>query len=189
MKATKKSILTLCIVTLVLAGFALAQASDASKDSPSTTSATTPSTTSSTSSSTTTDNQNSTSALVLAIESDGDLMDVAEAISLTGTDLLAATMSDGVTIFAPVDGSFAPSIVVEDVITEYIVPVMLDTTDMVADTVVTSVDGTPIAFTVFDEEIMVNGVPLADMDGIYSGNVVIYKLTDSFDEPAVASTK
>ena len=59
MKATKKSILTLCIVTLVLAGFALAQASDASKDSPSTTSATTPSTTSSTSS-TTTDNQNST---------------------------------------------------------------------------------------------------------------------------------
>ena len=81
MKATKKSILTLCIVTLVLVGFALAQASDASKDSPSTTSATTPSTTSST----TTDNQNSTSALVLAIESDGDLMDVAEAISLTGT--------------------------------------------------------------------------------------------------------
>lgn len=81
MKATKKSILTLCIVTLVLVGFALAQASDASKDSPSTTSATTPSTTSST----TTDNQNSTSALVLAIESDGDLIDVAEAISLTGT--------------------------------------------------------------------------------------------------------
>ena len=29
MKATKKSILTLCIVTLVLVGFALAQASDA----------------------------------------------------------------------------------------------------------------------------------------------------------------
>ena len=81
MKATKKSILTLCIVTLVLVGFALAQASDASKDSPSTTSATTPSTTSST----TTDNLNSTSALVLAIESNGDLMDVAEAISLTGT--------------------------------------------------------------------------------------------------------
>ena len=106
MKATKKSILTLCIVTLVLVGFALAQASDASKDSPSTTSATTPSTTSSTSS-TITDTQNSTSALVLAIESDGDLMDVAEAISLTGTDLLAATMPDGVTIFAPVDGSFA----------------------------------------------------------------------------------
>ena len=188
MKATKKSILTLCIVTLVLAGFALAQASDASKDSPSTTSATTPSTTSSTNS-TTTDNENGTSALVLAIESDGDLMDVAEAISLTGTDLLVASMSDGVTIFAPVDGSFAPTVVVEDVITEYIVPVMLSTTDMVADTTVTSVDGTPIAFTVFDEEIMVNGVPLVDLEGIYSGNVVIYKLIDSFDDPAVASTK
>ncbi len=66
---------------------------------------------------------------------------------------------------------------------------MLDTTDMVADTIATSVDGTPIAFTVFDEEIMVNGVPLVDLEGIYSGNVVIYKLTDSFDDPAVASTK
>ena len=98
-------------------------------------------------------------------------------------------MPDGVTIFAPVDGSFAPSVVIEDVITEYIVPVMLETTDMVANTTVTSVDGTPIAFAVFDDEIMVNGIPLADLDGIYSGNVVIYKLTDSFDEPAVASTK
>ena len=187
MKATKKIIFTLCIVTLVLAGFALAQAADSSKDSSSTDS-TAPSTANSTDT-TSTDNQADASALVLAIESDGDLMDVAEAISATGTDLLVASMSDGVTIFAPVDGSFAPTVVVEDVITEYIVPVMLATTDMVADTTVTSVDGTPIAFTVFDEEIMVNGVPLADMDGIYSGNVVIYKLTDSFDEPAVASTK
>ncbi|MCI6663678.1 MAG: hypothetical protein PUH08_02350 [Treponema sp.] len=66
---------------------------------------------------------------------------------------------------------------------------MLDTTDMVLDTIATSVDGTPIAFTVFDEEIMVNGVPLVDLEGIYSGNVVIYKLTNSFDDPAVASTK
>ncbi len=88
---------------------------------------------------------------------------------------------------------------------------MLDTTDMVLDTIATSVDGTLIAFTVFDEEIMVNGVPLVDLEGIYSrrndylkilsgvplvdlegiysGNVVIYKLTDSFDDPAVASTK
>ena len=66
---------------------------------------------------------------------------------------------------------------------------MLDTTDMVADTIATSVDGTPISFTVFDEEIMVNGVPLVYLEGIYSGNVVIYKLTDSFDDPAVASTK
>ncbi len=66
---------------------------------------------------------------------------------------------------------------------------MLDTTDMVLDTIATSVDGTPISFTVFDEEIMVNGVPLVDLEGIYSGNVVIYKLTDSFDDPAVASTK
>lgn len=60
---------------------------------------------------------------------------------------------------------------------------------MVLDTIATSVDGTPTAFTVFDEEIMVNGVPLVDLEGIYSGNVVIYKLTDSFDDPAVASTK
>ena len=187
MKTTKKSILTLCIVALVLAGFALAQASDSSKDTSSAES-TSPSTANSTDTATT-DNQTDATALVLAIESDGDLMDVAEAISVTGTDIWVASMSDGVTIFAPVDGSFAPSVVIEDVITEYIVPVMLDTTDMVADTVVTSVDGTPIAFTVFDEEIMVNGVPLADLEGIYSGNVVIYKLTDSFDEPAVASTK
>ena len=187
MKATKKIIFTLCIVTLVLAGFALAQAADSSKDS-SFTDSTAPSTANSTDT-TSTDNQADASALVLAIESDGDLMDVAEAISATGTDLLVASMSDGVTIFAPVDGSFAPTVVVEDVITEYIVPVMLATTDMVADTTVTSVDGTPIAFTVFDEEIMVNGVPLVDLEGIYSGNVVIYKLTDSFDDPAVASTK
>ena len=187
MKTTKKSILTLCIVALVLAGFALAQASDSSKDTSSAES-TSPSTANSTDTATT-DNQADATALVLAIESDGDLMDVAEAISVTGTDIWVDSMSDGVTIFAPVDGSFAPSVVIEDVITEYIVPVMLDTTDMVADTVVTSVDGTPIAFTVFDEEIMVNGVPLADLEGIYSGNVVIYKLTDSFDEPAVASTK
>lgn len=187
MKATKKSIITLCIVALVLAGFALAQASDSPKDTSSTES-TAPSTANSTDT-TAPNNQADATALVLAIESDGDLMDVAEAISVTGTDVLVATMPEGVTIFAPVDGSFAPSVVIEDVITEYIVPVMLDTTDMVADTVVTSVDGTPIEFTVFDEEIMVNGVPLVDLEGIYSGNVVIYKLTDSFDEPAVASTK
>ena len=187
MKATKKSILTLCIVALALAGFALAQASDSSQDSSSTES-TSPSTANSTDT-TATDNHADETALVLAIESDGDLMDVAEAIAVTGTDILVASMPDGVTIFAPVDGSFAPSVVIEDVITEYIVPVMLETTDMVANTTVTSVDGTPIAFAVFDDEIMVNGIPLADLEGIYSGNVVIYKLTDSFDEPAVASTK
>ena len=187
MKATKKAIFTLCIVALVLAGFALAQAADSSKDSSSTES-TSPSTANSTDTAAT-NNEADASALVLAIESDGDLMDVAEAISITGTDLLVASMPDGVTIFAPVDGSFSPAVVIEDVITEYIVPVMLETTDMVADTTVTSVDGTPIAFTIYDEEIMVNGVPLVDLEGIYSGNVVIYKLTDSFDDPAVASSK
>ena len=52
---------------------------------------------------------------------------------------------------------------------------MLDTTDMVLDTIATSVDGTPIAFTVFDEEIMVNGVPLVDLEGIYSGNLQAHR--------------
>ena len=70
MKTTKKSIFTLCIVALVLAGFALAQASDSPKDTSST-----ESTASSTANSTDTaaaSNQADAAALVLAIESDGD---------------------------------------------------------------------------------------------------------------------
>lgn len=184
MKATKKSILALCMAGFFLAGFAAAQTSSSQ-----TVSSTATSTATADSSTPSTGTGTIPSALVLAIESDGDLMDVAEAISLTGTDILVATMPDGVTIFAPVDGTFDPSVAVEEVITEYIVPVMLDATDMVADTTVTSVGGTPVTFTVFDEEVMVNGVPLVDLEGIYSGNVVIYKLTDTFDGDGLASTK
>lgn len=160
MKTTRKTLFILCIVSLLVAGFAAAQ---------------------------TTDNKDN-SELVLAMEDDGQLMDVADAIAETGTDDLVATISKGVTIFAPVDGSFGKDVVIEDVITEYIVPVLLDSEDMVTDATFTSMGGTPVAVTIYDEEVMVNGIPIVDLEGIHSGNVVIYKLADSFDSTPVAFT-
>lgn len=159
MNATKKTLSVLCIFSLLLASFAMAQSSPATSD------------------------------LVMAVESDGDLMDVAEAISDTGTDDLVATMSEGVTIFAPIDGSFDQEVLIEDVITDYIIPVMLSSSDMVTEGTFISMGGTPVSVTIFDDEIMVNGVPLVDVEGIYSGNVVVYKLSDSFDDTNVATSK
>lgn len=161
MKTTKKRVFILCIVSLLVAGFAMAQTSDI-KDN---------------------------SELVLTMEDDGELMDVADAIAETGTDDLLATMTEGVTIFAPVDGSFGQDVVIEDVITEYIIPVLLGSGDMITDTTFTSMGGTPVAFTIYDEEVMVNGVPIVDLEGIYSGNAVIYKLSDSFDSTPVVFTE
>ena len=184
MKATKKTLFTIGLASLFVVGLAVAQSSSAANevDSAGTTTATSTAATGN-------DNAGDFSALVFAIESDGDLTDVADAIADSGSDLLLASLTEGVTIFAPVDGSFPSDVLIEDVITEYIVPVMLETSDMTADTTVTSLGGTPVEFTVFDEELLVNGVPVVDLEGIYSGNVVIYKLSDSFDGDGLASTK
>lgn len=163
MRTTRKTLFVLCITGLLVSGFAAAQ---------------------------TTDTKDNNSELVLVMEDAGQLMDVADAIAETGTDDLVATMSKGVTIFAPVDGSFGQEVVIEDVISEYIVPVLLDSEDMVTDTIFTSMGGTPVAVTIYDEEVMVNGIPIVDLEGIHSGNVVIYKLADSFDStPAVFTGK
>lgn len=171
MKATKKAGIVLCVAGLFLAGLA-AQGASSSPDSSQSQS-----------------NAGNPSALVLAIESDGDLDEVAEAISLSGTDVLLATMSDGVTIFAPVDGSFGSGVVVEDVITDYIVPGIIDTATVDSTTTTTAMSGDPVTIAVVDSVVTVNGVPVAEEQAIYNGNVVIYKLTDSFTTEGLASNK
>ncbi len=171
MKATKKAGIVLCVAGLFLAGLA-AQGADSN-----------PTSTQSQS------NAGNPSALVLAIESDGDLDEVAEAISLSGTDVLLATMSDGVTIFAPVDGSFGDEVIVEDVITDYIVPGIIDTTTVNSTTTTTAMSGDPVTIAVVDSVVTVNGVPVAEEQAIYNGNVVIYKLTGSYTTEGLASTK
>ena len=122
------------------------------------------------------DSDPNTSQLVLVIESDGDLDEVAEAMYLTGTDTLISTIPEGVTIFAPVDGSFDQDVAVEDVITG-------DSTTS------TAISGDPLTIAVVNEVVTVNGVPVLDAEAIYTDNAVIYKLSDSFVSNDLASTK
>ena len=137
------------------------------------------------------DSDPNTSQLVLVIESDGDLDEVAEAMYLTGTDTLISTMPEGVTIFAPVDGSFDQDVAVEDVITSYIIPGIVDTADMASgdSTTSTAISGDPLTIAVVNEVVTVNGVPVLDAEAIYTDNAVIYKLSDSFASNDLASTK
>lgn len=190
MKLTKKIGIILCVTSILLATVVVAQTSDSTTASNSTSTST--SGTDNSSVATTDqgqDSQNTSSALVIAIEDVGDLDEVAEALYLTGTDDLLATMDEGVTIFAPVDGSFDQGIIVEDVITNYIVPEVIDTATMDDSSTVVAMSGEPVTITLVDEIITVNGIPVAEEQAIYSGNVVVYKLSDSFDNDTLASTK
>lgn len=208
MKATKKIGLVICATGILLAGIAVAQTSTTTtSDTSPKNAATATSTTSDTTGAATTastgnsdswsdltavvDTDGDTSELVMVIESEGDLDEVAEAISQTDTDTLVASIPEGVTIFAPVDGSFGQGVVVEDVITSYIVPGIIDTTDLASNssTTSTSISGQPVTIAVVEEVVTVNGVPVMDAEAIYTGNAVIYKLSDSFATNDLASTK
>ncbi len=204
MKATKKIGLGICVTGILLTGILAAQGASSSEASTSSTTASTSTTRDSASATTSTSTADSTtdwtaiidsapdaSQLVLVIESDGDLDEVAEAMYLTGTDTLISTMPEGVTIFAPVDGSFDQDVVVEDVITSYIIPGIVDTADMASgdSTTSTAISGDPITIAVVNEVVTVNDVPVMDAEGIYIDNAVIYKLSDSFADNALASTK
>lgn len=203
MKATKKIGLGICITGILLTGILMAQGASSSEASTSSTAASgsastdaTSATSTSTANSTTDwtaiiDSDPNTSQLVLVIESDGDLDEVAEAMYLTGTDTLISTMPEGVTIFAPVDGSFDQDVAVEDVITSYIIPGIVDTADMASgdSTTSTAISGDPLTIAVVNEVVTVNGVPVLDAEAIYTDNAVIYKLSDSFASNDLASTK
>ena len=203
MKATKKIGLGICVTGILLTGILMAQGASSSEASTSSTAASgststdaTSATSTSTADSTTDwtaiiDSDPNTSQLVLVIESDGDLDEVAEAMYLTGTDTLISTMPEGVTIFAPVDGSFDQDVAVEDVITSYIIPGIVDTADMASgdSTTSTAISGDPLTIAVVNEVVTVNGVPVLDAEAIYTDNAVIYKLSDSFASNDLASTK
>lgn len=203
MKATKKIGLGICITGILLTGILMAQGASSSEASTSSTAASGSATTDATSATSTStadsttdwtaiiDSDPNTSQLVLVIESDGDLDEVAEAMYLTGTDTLISTMPEGVTIFAPVDGSFDQGVVVEDVITSYIIPGIVDTADMASgdSTTSTAISGDPLTIAVVNEVVTVNGVPVLDAEAIYTDNAVIYKLSDSFASNDLASTK
>lgn len=203
MKATKKIGLGICVTGILLTGILMAQGASSSEASTSSTAASgsastdaTSATSTSTADSTTDwtaiiDSDPNTSQLVLVIESDGDLDEVAEAMYLTGTDTLISTMPEGVTIFAPVDGSFDQDVAVEDVITSYIIPGIVDTADMASgdSTTSTAISGDPVTIAVVNEVVTVNGVPVMDAEAIYTDNAVIYKLSDSFADNDLASTK
>lgn len=203
MKATKKIGLGICVTGILLTGILVAQGASSSEASTSSTAASgsastdaTSATSTSTADSTTDwtaiiDSDPNTSQLVLVIESDGDLDEVAEAMYLTGTDTLISTMPEGVTIFAPVDGSFDQDVAVEDVITSYIIPGIVDTADMASgdSTTSTAISGDPLTIAVVNEVVTVNGVPVLDAEAIYTDNAVIYKLSDSFASNDLASTK
>lgn len=204
MKATKKIGLGICVTGILLTGILMAQGASSSEASTSSTAASTSTTSDSASATTSTSTADSTtdwtaiidsdpdaSQLVLVIESDGDLDEVAEAMYLTGTDTLISTMPEGVTIFAPVDGSFDQDVAVEDVITSYIIPGIVDTADMASgdSTTSTAISGDPLTIAVVNEVVTVNGVPVLDAEAIYTDNAVIYKLSDSFADNDLASTK
>lgn len=204
MKATKKIGLGICVTGILLTGILVAQGASSSEASTSSTAASTSTTSDSASTTTSTSTADSTtdwtaiidsdpdaSQLVLVIESDGDLDEVAEAMYLTGTDTLISTMPEGVTIFAPVDGSFDQDVAVEDVITSYIIPGIVDTADMASgdSTISTAISGDPVTIAVVNEVVTVNGVPVMDAEAIYTDNAVIYKLSDSFADNDLASTK
>ncbi|MBO5124946.1 MAG: fasciclin domain-containing protein [Spirochaetaceae bacterium] len=203
MKATKKIGLGICVTGILLTGILMAQGASSSEASTSSTAASGSATTDATSATSTStadsttdwtaiiDSDPNTSQLVLVIESDGDLDEVAEAMYLTGTDTLISTMPEGVTIFAPVDGSFDQDVAVEDVITSYIIPGIVDTADMASgdSTTSTAISGDPLTIAVVNEVVTVNGVPVLDAEAIYTDNAVIYKLSDSFASNDLASTK
>ena len=204
MKVTKKIGLGICVTGILLTGILAAQGTSSSEASTSSTTTSTSTTRDSASATTSTSTVDSTtdwtaiidsapdaSQLVLVIESDGDLDEVAEAMHLTGTDTLISTMTEGVTIFAPVDGSFDQDVVVEDVITSYIIPGIVDTADMASgdSTTSTAISGNPVTIAVVNEVVTVNDVPIMDAEAIYTDNAVIYKLSDSFADNALASTK
>lgn len=205
MKATKKIGLIICATGILLTGIVMAQgassnttgatdsASSSSNDGSTSTNATsgTDSTTDWSDWTAVVETTPDSSQLVAVIENEGDLDEVAEAIYLTGTDTLVATMPEGVTIFAPVDGSFDQDVVVEDVITSYIIPGIIDTSDMASNssTTSTAISGEPVTIAVAEEVVTVNGIPVMDVQAIYTGNAVIYKLTDSFTDNDLASTK
>lgn len=203
MKATKKIGLGICVTGILLTGILMAQGASSSEASTSSTAASGSATTDATSATSTStadsttdwtaiiDSDPNTSQLVLVIESDGDLDEVAEAMYLTGTDTLISTMPEGVTIFAPVDGSFDQDVAVEDVITSYIIPGIVDTADMASgdSTTSTAISGDPLTIAVVNEVVTVNGVPVMDAEAIYTDNAVIYKLSDSFADNDLASTK
>lgn len=203
MKATKKIGLGICVTGILLTGILMAQGASSSEASTSSTAASGSATTDATSATSTStadsttdwtaiiDSDPNTSQLVLVIESDGDLDEVAEAMYLTGTDTLISTMPEGVTIFAPVDGSFDQDVAVEDVITSYIIPGIVDTADMASgdSTTSTAISGDPLTIAVVNEVVTVNGVPILDAEAIYTDNAVIYKLSDSFASNDLASTK
>lgn len=204
MKATKKIGLGICVTGILLTGILMAQGASSSEASTSSTAASTSTTSDTASATTSTSTADSTtdwtaiidsdpdaSQLVMVIESDGDLDEVAEAMYLTGTDTLISTMPEGVTIFAPVDGSFDQGVVVEDVITSYIIPGIVDTADMASgdSTTSTAISGDPVTIAVVNEVVTVNGVPVMDAEAIYTDNAVIYKLSDSFAATDLASTK
>lgn len=203
MKATKKIGLGICVTGILLTGILMAQGASSSEASTSSTAASGSATTDATSATSTStadsttdwtaiiDSDPDASQLVLVIESDGDLDEVAEAMYLTGTDTLISTMPEGVTIFAPVDGSFDQDVAVEDVITSYIIPGIVDTADMASgdSTTSTAISGDPLTIAVVNEVVTVNGVPVLDAEAIYTDNAVIYKLSDSFADNDLASTK
>lgn len=203
MKATKKIGLGICVTGILLTGILMAQGASSSEASTSSTASSGSATTDATSATSTStadsttdwtaiiDSDPNTSQLVLVIESDGDLDEVAEAMYLTGTDTLISTMPEGVTIFAPVDGSFDQDVAVEDVITSYIIPGIVDTADMASgdSTTSTAISGDPLTIAVVNEVVTVNGVPVLDAEAIYTDNAVIYKLSDSFASNDLASTK
>lgn len=203
MKATKKIGLGICVTGILLTGILMAQGASSLEASTSSTAASGSATTDATSATSTStadsttdwtaiiDSDPNTSQLVLVIESDGDLDEVAEAMYLTGTDTLISTMPEGVTIFAPVDGSFDQDVAVEDVITSYIIPGIVDTADMASgdSTTSTAISGDPLTIAVVNEVVTVNGVPVLDAEAIYTDNAVIYKLSDSFASNDLASTK
>lgn len=203
MKATKKIGLGICVTGILLTGILMAQGASSSEASTSSTAASGSATTDATSATSTStadsttdwtaiiDSNPDASQLVLVIESDGDLDEVAEAMYLTGTDTLISTMPEGVTIFAPVDGSFDQDVAVEDVITSYIIPGIVDTADMASgdSTTSTAISGDPLTIAVVNEVVTVNGVPVLDTEAIYTDNAVIYKLSDSFASNDLASTK
>ena len=53
----------------------------------------------------------------------------------------------------------------------------------------TAISGDPVTIAVVNEVVTVNDVPVMDAEAIYTDNAVIYKLSDSFADKNLASTK
>ncbi len=110
----------------------------------------------------------------------GDLTATAEALAKSGADAIVAAAPEGATIFAPVDGSVSGPAEIADSITDYIVPGILNAEDLAISGELTSMSGSKIVIASDADSVTVNGVPLADMETVRAGDVVVYKLSAPF---------